>query len=187
MGQFIFSTTELLEAGGSYYSIRKMVSERKLSRLNKCYYENMHYSGEPNDFFYLKAFVPDGVVCLLTAAVHHGLSTYRPDCIDVAVKNKAKMSSANPAVPIKLHYFSMPRLNLGVQKMELDGNSFLVYDVEKTVVDIVSSRNKVGIEETREILTNYLSRTDRDLNKLCRYADALSCRTTLQNYLDVLL
>ena len=39
----------------------------------------------------------------------------------------------------------------------------LAASLEKTVVDILYYRNKIGIEETREILKNYLSRTDRNL------------------------
>ena len=60
-------------------------------------------------------------------------------------------------------------------------------DIEKTVVDVLYYRNKVGIEETREILRNYLSRKERDLVKLHRYADNLGCGKILSTYLEVLL
>ena len=47
--------------------------------------------------------------------------------------------------------------------------------------------NKIGIEETREILKNYLSRPDRNLNTLYRYAAQLNCAKILNTYLEVLL
>ena len=62
-----------------------------------------------------------------------------------------------------------------------------MYDLEKTVADILYYRNKVGIEETKEALKNYLSRNDRNLNKLHRYADLLGCKAILGTYLEVLL
>lgn len=64
-------------------------------------------------------------------------------------------------------------------------NEFLIYDVEKTVVDIVFYREKVGIEETREILKNYLYRKDRDLNRLLKYAELMKCDKVLRHYLEM--
>ncbi len=64
---------------------------------------------------------------------------------------------------------------------------FPVYDIEKTVVDTLYYRNKIGIEETKEILKNYLMREDRDLIKLHKYADALGCGKILGFYLEVLI
>ena len=59
--------------------------------------------------------------------------------------------------------------------------------MEKTVADILFYRNKVGIEETKEVLVNYLARKERNLNKLHRYAKELRCEKILSTYLEVLL
>jgi len=52
-----------------------------------------------------------------------------------------------------------------VQIME-DGDSFRIFDIEKTVVDIIYYRNKIGIEETSEVLRNYLKRKVRQVDRL---------------------
>ena len=75
------------------------------------------------------------------------------------------------------------RYETGIVRAE----DFAIYDIEKTVIDIIYYRNKVGIEETREVLTNYLARPDRDLVKLHRYAELLGCKKILATYLEVLL
>ena len=64
-------------------------------------------------------------------------------------------------------------------------NEFQIYDIEKTVVDIVFYREKVGIEETREILINYLKRKDRNLNQLLKYAELMKCDKVLRHYLEM--
>ena len=46
---------------------------------------------------------------------------------------------------------------------------------------------KIGIEETKEILVNYLRRKDRDLNRLLRYAELLKCGDVMKTYLEVLV
>ena len=91
--QMIFSVQELKDKGFSYYKINQMVDKGILIKLNKKYYENVNFDGEESDFYYAYAFVPDGVVCLLSAAVYYNLSTYRPDAIDVAIPRKAKVST----------------------------------------------------------------------------------------------
>jgi hypothetical protein len=63
----------------------------------------------------------------------------------------------------------------------------LIYNTEKTVVDIVFYREKVGIEETKEILTTYLRRKDRNLNLLLEYAGQLKCEGIMRQYLEVLV
>ena len=185
--KLVFSSEELQKQGLSYYQITKMVEQGKLFRLNKSYYENADFSGDINDFYYVQAFAPQGVVCLLSAAVYYGLTTFRPDAIDVAVPPKTKLSSLPESQRLSLHYFSSERHGLGVRIVSENENTFKIYDIEKTVVDIISNRNKVGIEETKEILTNYLARQDRNINKLYRYAEKLSCLKILKTYLEVLV
>ena len=185
--KLVFSSDELQKQGFSYYQITKMVEQGKLTRLNKSYYENADFSGDLNDFYYVQAFAPQGVVCLLSAAVYYGLTTFRPDSIDVAVSPKAKISTQPETQRLSLHYFSNERHTLGVRTISEKKNAFKIYDMEKTVVDIISNRNKVGIEETKEILTNYLARQDRNINKLYRYAEKLSCLKILKTYLEVLV
>ena len=88
---------------------------------------------------------------------------------------------------MNVHYYTDDRYELGVLEVREDKNAFRIYDMEKTVADIVFYREKVGIEETREILINYLKRKDRNLNRLLKYAELMKCDKTLRQYLEVLL
>ena len=69
--QKIFSAQELKNKGFSQYKRTKLVREGKLIKLNKSYYENADYRGEESDFYYVKAYVSKGVICLLSAAICH--------------------------------------------------------------------------------------------------------------------
>lgn len=75
--------------------VRNMVVHGQLIKLNKSTYENVNYDGEESDYIYAYAYVPDGIICLLSAAVIYGLSTYRPDDMDVAVAQKRNVSTYN--------------------------------------------------------------------------------------------
>ncbi len=185
--QMIISLEELKENGLSFYKINQLVKQGVLKKLNKKYYENTGYQGEESDFYYAYAYVPAGVVCMLSAAVYYNLTNYRPDCIDVAIGRKSRVSTLPDWPEIKLYYYTDERLKLGIETVEDGKNHFRIYDLEKTVVDIVFYREKVGIEETKEILTNYLGRKDRNLNRLMRYAELMKCGDIMKNYLEVLV
>lgn len=185
--QMIFSVQELKDKGFSHYKINQMVEQRILIKLNKKYYENVNFDGEGSDFYYAYAFVPGGVICLLSAAVYYHLSAYRPDAIDVAIPRKAKVSTLPDWPELNICYFTEDRFDAGIVTVEDGNNRFRIYDIEKTVVDIVFYREKIGIEETREVLTTYLSRSDRNLNRLIRYAELLKCGDVMKRYLEVLV
>ena len=185
--QLIVSIEELKAGGLSLYKINKLVEQGDLRKLNKKFYENLNYCGEESDFFYAHAYVPAGVICLLSAASYYNLTSYRMEAVDVAIHRKARVSTLPEWPEIKLHHYTDERFDLGV-KVEVEGkNTFHIYDIEKTVVDVVFYREKVGIEEMREILTNYLNRKDRNINKLVRYAEAMKCGDVMKKYLEVLV
>ena len=185
--QMIFSVQELKNKGLSYYKINQMVNQGMLIKLNKRFYENTNFQGEESDFYYAYAFVPNGVVCLLSAAVYYNLSTYRPDAVDVAIPRKAKVSTLPDWPEINVRYFTDDRFGVGIETVRDGNNQFRIYDIEKTVVDIVFYREKIGIEETKEVLITYLRQSDRNLNRLIRYAERLKCGEVMKKYLEVLV
>ena len=182
-----FSVNELLEAGLSYYKIAKLVDAGKLVKLNNKMYENMAYDGESSDFAVARVYAPNGVVCMMSAARYYGLTTYLPDGVDMAIERNMKISTLPDRPQMNVWYFPEKRYSTGVTVQSDNACEFPVYDIEKTVVDILYYRNKVGIEETKEVLKNYLAREDRDLIKLHRYADSLGCKKILGTYMEVLL
>lgn len=185
--QMIFSVDELKAAGFSHYKINQLVENGTLLKLNKKYYENTRYQGEESDFYYVPAYAPKGVICLMSAASYYNLTTCRLDSIDVAIQRKAKISTMPDWPALSVYYYANDRFEMGVETVREGKNQFKIYDVEKTVVDIVFFREKVGIEETKEILVNYLRRKNRNLNRLLRYAELLKCGEVMKTYLEVLV
>ena len=182
-----YATSELLEMGYSHYKIKKMVSDGRLIKLNNKMYENVSYEGEETDFAIVQAYAPKGVVCMLSAARYYGLTNYLPDGVDIAIDRDMKISTLPDWPQINVWYFPEKRYEMGRTEEEDEACRFSIYDIEKTVVDMLYYRNKVGIEETKEVLKKYLSMKTRDMAKLGRYADSLGCRKILSTYMEVLL
>ena len=178
---------ELKSMGYSYYKIGKLEEEGILSRVNRSTYENLTYKGEENDFFSAEAFVPNGVICLMSAARYYELTNFLPDAVDVAIERKKKVNTLPEWPEIRIYYFDSSRMDLGVTEIRDGDNCFHIFDIEKTVVDIIYYRNKIGIEETSEVLRNYLKRRDRQIDRLYAYAKRLRCEKVVRTYLEVLV
>ena len=183
----LYTIKELKSLDLSYYIINKLVKQNKLQKLSYNVYENTNYKEQESDFYYVTAFIPSGVICLMSAAVYYNLTTYIPNEINVAIERSHKVSTLPEWPPINIIYFSPKRLEIGVIKKKEAENEFKIYDIEKTVIDIIFYRNKIGIEQTKEILLNYLSLPQRNLNKLHQYAKLLNCEKILNTYMEVLI
>jgi predicted transcriptional regulator of viral defense system len=181
------TTAELKDMGYSYYKMGKLEKDGLLRRVNRSTYENLSYKGDENDFFSAEAFVPYGVICLMSAARYYELTNCLPDSVDVAVERKKKVVTLPDWPEIKIFYFAPARMDLGVTEVREDDNVFHIFDIEKTVVDIIYYRNKIGIEETSEVLKNYLKRRDRQIDRLYAYAKRLRCEKIVRTYLEVLV
>ena len=182
-----YSVSDLLAAGLTYYRINKLVSDGKLTKLNNKMYENKTYQGETSDFAFVNAYAPKAVICMMSAARYYGLTTYLPDAVDIAIERDMKISTLPEWPKVNIWFFPMKRYGAGVVEGNDEACRFSVYDMEKTVADILYYRNKVGIQEAGEVLKNYLRREDRDLAKLHRYAESLGSGKILSTYLEVLL
>ena len=181
------TTAELKDMGYSYYKIGKLEEQGILSRVNRSTYENLTYKGDENDFFSAEAFVPYGVICLMSAARYYELTNFLPDAVDVAIERKKKVNTLPEWPEIRIFYFDASRMDLGVTEVRDGDNCFHIFDIEKTVVDIIYYRNKIGIEETSEVLRNYLKRRDRQIDRLYAYAKRLRCEKIVRTYLEILV
>jgi len=181
------TTTELKNMGYTYYKIDKLEKVGILSRINRSTYENLDYKGDENDFFSAEAYVPNGVICLMSAARYYGLTNFLPDAVDVAIERKKKVNTLPEWPEIRIFYFSPSRMDIGVKKIYEGKNCFHIFDIEKTVVDIIYYRNKIGIEETSEVFKNYLKRRDRQIDRIYAYAKRLRCEKVVRTYLEVLI
>ncbi len=130
--------------------------------------------------------VPDGVFCMYTAWAHYELTTHIPSEYHVAMPKSSRIKLPEYP-PIKLYYWNVPTFELGVTKINTNGDRIRMYDMERSICDAVKFRNKVGNEVLSEIMKNYIRKKDKNLDKLFKYASRLRISKTLNQYLQVML
>ena len=67
------------------------------------------------------------------------------------------------------------------------GHDVPVYDKERTICDVLRSRNHIEIQTFQDALKAYARRKDKDLRTLMRYARLFRVEKILRQYLEVLL
>ena len=122
-----------------------------------------------------------------TALYLHGISDRTP--FEHAV---TAPSGCIPSVSIKSEckvYYIKPELfELGKTTLKTPaGNDVIAYDLERTICDVVRSRNKLGTETFIAALKLYAASPKKDLNKLNSYAKKMRVEKVLRQYLEVLL
>ena len=67
------------------------------------------------------------------------------------------------------------------------GYKVKTYDMERTICDILRDRNNQDPSIVKSAIKRYLSRKDKDLNKLMKYAELLRVESVLRPYLEVII
>lgn len=86
-------------------------------------------------------------------------------------------------------YYIKPELHeIGVETQKTTmGNEVRCYNAERTICDILRSRNRLDEETVISAVKNYASWTNKNLNRIAEYADIFKVTGTLKKYMEVLL
>lgn len=122
-----------------------------------------------------------------TALFLHDMTDKEPSYYSVTVKtgyNPHRLKEDG----IKVYTIKDELHEMGLAQAKTSfGHMVPVYDKERTLCDIVRSRNNVEIQVFQEALKSYGKQQDKNLRALMQYAAALNITTILKPYLEVLL
>ena len=122
-----------------------------------------------------------------TALFLHGISDRTPFEHTVTAPSDC-IPSAAIKTECKVYYIKPELFELGKSTLPTPaGNMVPVYDLERTICDIIRSRNKLGTETFLAALKMYAANPKKNLNKLNTYAKQLRVANVLRQYLEVLL
>lgn len=130
--------------------------------------------------------VSKGVICLISALDFHGLTTFNPADIYVAVPQGEKI----PKIiypPVKGYYFSKQIYSAGIEIYNTSYGVVKIYNKEKTICDMFRYRNKLGEDLALEGLKNYMHIRGCSINNLMEYAKICHVSSTIYPYLKAIV
>ncbi len=130
---------------------------------------------------------PEAVFSHETALFFHDLTDREPSPYSVTVK-RGYSTTRLKADGITTFTVKEEWLRLGATTVQTPyGHTVPVYDMERTICDLIRSRNNIEMQTMQHALKTYVRRKDKNLRTLMKYAAELRVEKTLRQYLEVLL
>ena len=179
-------TTAAAEAVGiSRAMLSKLCKEGKIQRIAKGQY--MLVDEMPDELLSISLRTERLVFSHETALFLHGISDRTPFVHSITAPAN-RVPSPSLREECKVYYIKPELFELGRTKLTTPfGNQVSCYDLERTICDIIRSRNKIGTETFLAALKQYAASPKKDLNRLNLYAKKMSLTNVLRQYLEVLL
>lgn len=122
-----------------------------------------------------------------TALFFHDLTDREPSPYSVTVKrgySPSRLKADGIAV-----YTIKPELHeIGIVNLQTPFGHFVpVYDMERTICDLIRYRSNIEIQTLQSALKQYALRKDKNLRVLMNYAELFHVEKVLRQYLEVLL
>jgi len=122
-----------------------------------------------------------------TALFLHDMAERTPAMHSITLPTSVKLSATFPT-EFKTYYIKTELHRLGAVLLPSKfGHEICAYDVERTICDVLRSRNRIDEQLVTSALKNYANRKDKDLTKLGEYAQTFRVTKILRRYLGVLL
>jgi len=183
----ILRMSEAVRLGIHRRDLYKLRDSGKLEMISRGLYR-LKEGPEPSlpDFIPAAKKVPQGVICLISALAFHEITTQIPHFVYLAIPLKAyKPTISYP--PMRYFWYSKKLLTTGVEKHRIAGFTFKIFDIEKTLVDCVKFRNKIGTDIVLEALKMYWRRKNSNINKLMDYAKLFRVEHVLRPVMETII
>lgn len=179
------TTKELVKNGINKYFLTNMVKMGTLVRISRGYYGLPSYIED--EYYKISSKSKNARFSLATALYLHNLSDRTPLVYNITLPygySGALQKEKN----VVLNYVKKELLDLGVIEMISPfGMKIKVYDVERTICDIIKYKNKMNAEIFSKALKEYVKSKNKDLNKLAIYAKKMNIEKKVSEYMEVLL
>lgn len=181
----IVTTTQITEAGIPRRCLSSMVDSGVIYRVDRGIYA-LPETWE-DELFFMQYRFSKGVFSHETALYLHGMTDRTPirytmtfpfgyNTSNVKKNNIIAKSSSKDTYELGIITMSSPA-----------GNPINVYDIERTLCDIVKGRHRSDIQVINQAMKTYAGSMDKDIAKLMSYADQFRVKPKILRYMEVLL
>jgi predicted transcriptional regulator of viral defense system len=181
----IILTKDVSNLGIPRIYLTKLVDEGFLERIQTGVYVTKDTFDD--DMYILQAKYKNIIFSHETALYLNDLTDRDPIRYSVTVP---RGYNYQPIQSTGVHVFSVKKdlYNIGETEAYTNhGRLIKCYNQERTICDIIKSRNQLDIAIVTEALKQYFKKGDKNIPELMRYANKFKVDRILRNYLEVLL
>ncbi|MCL2383655.1 MAG: abortive phage infection protein [Oscillospiraceae bacterium] len=165
--------------------LEKMANDKEIVKIARGTYQP--YNAMEDILFAKICNTPSAVYSHATALYFHNFSDRTPIHFDITVPqgyNGKLQEDKN----VDLHYVKREYIDLGVITVTSPfGLPIRIYDLERTICDIIKKKHKMDIEIFTKALKQYAKHKGKNSIKLYDYAKKFNVDKKLREYLEVLI
>lgn len=151
--------------------LKRLTEAGELVRLTRGLYQAPERIGEniAHDLAEATRLVPNGVISLISALRHHGLTTQLPHAVWMTIPHKARTPKVQ-GIRLEIIRATGNVLTAGVERVPVEGVEVPIYNVAKTVADCFKHRRHVGEDVAVEALRDALAQRKTTTSELMHFA-----------------
>lgn len=182
-GTLLTSDLEKFNIPRTYLSILERKGE--IERVSRGVYTTA--ASIEDEMFSFQAKYKSSVFSHETALFLHDLTDRSPLFFSVSVPAGYHSALLNQSGH-KVFYIYRRLFDLGVVSMESPhGNEIRVTNLERTICDVLRSRNQMDIQIVNDALKRYVKKREKNIDLLHRYAQKFRIEKIVRVYIEVLL
>lgn len=169
------SASDLKDAKITTVQIKELVSKGIIEHVSHGFYWLIDTeNGKPKDYKFIETCMVNSraVICADSACYYHGLIDKEPKALSVATL-KTDRSRMQLNFPMCRHYYSNLAFEQYMKVIETPYGKIRVYDLERSVCDCIRFRDDIGGEMLELIISKFLEKKDKQMDRLLTYADAM--------------
>lgn len=182
----IITNKEAEKLGYGRHILADLVSNGKLERIKPGVYQA---KGEVIDDFVLISSNSNRIIFSHQTALYlHDLSDRTPNVFHISVPQGYNASHIKKRFKdLQVHYVKKDFYELGrIEIKSPQGNTIPVYDIDRTICDIIIEREKIDKQIFTDGITRYFKSKNKDLRRLIKYSRIFGIEDEIRKYMEVL-
>lgn len=176
----IYTYEECIKKYQTDYSLRKVLKEGTLYRLERGIYADKKYE---SDLAVISKKYPYAVFTMNSAFYYHGLTDTIPQYYYL-MTDKDATKIRDPK--IRQYFDNNNSLELGQTELIRNGSPIRIFNRERMLVELIRSKNKLPFDYYKEIIGNYRNSVyDLDIQAIQEYAEKLPKTKLVMNTLQM--
>ena len=181
----ILLTKTAIEAGISKHALYNFIRNNGFEKAAHGVYASPETWKDENYILSLRC--PQGVLSHDEALYYHGLTDREPLQKTITIYT-GYGTSRMVADGIKVFTVKKELLDIGKEIVKTSyGHDIPLYNRERTICDLIRSRNRFEIQDFQAALKTYIMGKNKNLNRLMEYAKLFHVDKKIREYMEVLL
>ncbi len=186
MENSVITNKDAKNIGIGRHILSDLVNQGKIERIRPGVYQK---AGEVVDDFILISSNSKRIVFSHQTALYlYDLSDRTPNIFHISVPQGYNASHIKKRYEnLQVWYIKKDLYPIGITEVETPlGNTVQVYDIERTICDIILDRKKIDKQIYIYGLTRYFKKADKNLRKLIKYSRKFSIEDEIRRYVYLL-